>query len=215
MKLKLILDVETTGLPNRYLATGLKLPFGQSPDPKDLKKYDSARVIQFTMLLCDEKFNALEEKDFIIKKTPEINIKNSHIHGITNEISLSSGIPFPDVANEFFALLVRADTIIAHNADFDINVIKSELYRYSLDDIYKEMELKRIVCTMKETTNMLNIIRNGFYSPKAPSLKELYEFVMNEPIQNQHNSLYDVRNLHKIVKTLHDGKDERFPMINI
>lgn len=194
----LILDTETNGLPFRE-----GLPFGKFYDYKKVNYYDTARVVQFSMMLCNEKMEQITLKDFIIKRD-DFNIDNHRFHKITNEISDTKGIQFKDAVKEFYDELKKVDYIVCHNANFDMNVMKSELYRYNFQDILDEMEKKKIICTMEQTKQIVKA-RNG-RGIKSPSLEELYIYCCKEPMINQHNSKYDVINLHKALKILYDDK---------
>jgi DNA polymerase-3 subunit alpha len=185
----LILDVETTGLPKSRKA-----------HYTDLAAYEPARIVQFTMMQCDNDLNEVELKDYIVRADGFI-IENSHIHGITQDISTNDGISFIDILPKLEEFLQTCDTIYAHNAEFDINVIKSELLRYKRQDLIDVIHTKIIICTMKETTNMVNIQTK--YGPKWPTLAELYYHLFKTPLENAHNSKYDVINLHKIVQSLY------------
>lgn len=187
----LIIDVETTGLPLRSRSL---------PKYQESEKYDSARIVQFTSLLCDKEYNEIELLDHVIKLDSNIHISNSQFHGITDEISQSTGVEFSVVAENFKEQLVQCSHIIAHNIDFDVNIIKSELYRMNRLDIIELIDKKSLLCTMHHTKNMVN--KQGQYGIKFPTLAELYEYAFNEPLQNAHNSKYDVLNLHKIIKHL-------------
>ena len=193
----LIIDTETTGLPQ---CKGLS--FGQYPSYKKLHLYDSSRVVQISMMICDEEFNQIEMKDFIVK-ADGFTINNSQFHGITNEISENKGITFLEVADIFMTHLKQVSHIVAHNADFDINVIKSELYRFGLLSVISELKTKTILCTMKHTKPIVKA--RGKYGIKYPSLAELYKFACGENIENAHNSKYDVINLHRAIKQLHNS----------
>ena len=189
----LILDTETNGLPNSPC-------YGMYPLYTNLKHYRNARIVQISFILTDSEFRKLEESDTIIK-SDGFSIDNTEFHGITNEISQTKGTPFTEWANMFNNSLDYVDYIIAHNIDFDINVLKSELYRYNLLDIIDKLEQKRIICTMKGTKSIVKAtfkrpnIKTGALDIKDPSLKELYFFATGKEIQNQHNSLHDIINL--------------------
>jgi len=144
----------------------------------------------------------MEMKDFIIKSNG-FSINNSQFHGITDEISQSKGVSISDIKEEFSKCLKESSFIIAHNADFDVPVIKNELYRLDMNDIIEEIEKKNVLCTMQRTKDMVKA-KNKIGRLKFPRLDELYKFVMNEDMTNAHNSNYDVINLHKAVKTLYD-----------
>ena len=193
----LIIDVETTGLPARG-----NTPFGKNPYYKNLDAYENCRIVQLSYMICDENLNEMEMKDFIIKSNG-FSINNSQFHGITDEISQSKGVSISYIKEEFSKCLKESSFIIAHNADFDVSVIKNELYRLDMNDIIEEMEKKNVICTMQRTKDMVQA-KNKFGKLKVPSLSELYKFAMNEDMTNAHNSNYDVINLHKAVKTLYD-----------
>jgi DNA polymerase III epsilon subunit-like protein len=194
----LIIDVETTGLPQRG-----GLPYGQNPSYEKLHMYDSSRIVQISMMLCNDKFEQIEFKDFIVK-ADGFTIGNSQFHGITNEISSNMGIPFYEIAKELSTYLKQVSHVIAHNANFDTCIINSELYRIGLHNIIDELKHKNVLCTMKHTKHIVNA--KNKYGVKDPSLSELYHFVIKKNIENAHNSKYDVINLHTIVKTMYDSQ---------
>ena len=57
--------------------------------------------------------------------------------------------------------------------------------------------------TVKETKNLLKI-PCGRYFFKDPKLSELYEYALGQPMENAHNSNYDVMNLHKAIQMLYN-----------
>ena len=128
----LIIDVETIGLP---------VCNGKYPPYDSLPEYENARVVQMTMMLCDDNWEQLELFDFIIK-ADGFDIANSTFHGITNEISSERGIPFQDIALILSEQLKKVTKIMAHNAHFDIFIIKSELFRISMHSIIEEINSK-------------------------------------------------------------------------
>lgn len=177
----IILDVETTGLPIRIN--------GMMADYKNNKNYDPARMVQMSWKVLDENFNTLTTKDFIIQRRG-FDIKNSHIHGITNEIS-DSGEKLKNVILAFYKDLIDCDLIVAHNIDFDINVILNHCYRIKAQKVIDIILLKNKYCTMKKSKNILKI--KGFNSSyKFPKLSELYNYYFKKEIENAHNSAYDV-----------------------
>jgi len=200
----LIIDVETTGLPKKQKNS----LFGQLPAYENLNAYDSARVVQVSIMLCNEFFEEIEFVDFIVK-TDGYSISNSQFHGITNEISATEGIPFIEIAEVLLNMLKKVSHIVAHNAIFDISILKSELFRLGLYSIIDELDTKQILCTMKHTKHIVKAL-NKIGNIKYPSLAELYYFVFNENIENAHNSKYDVINLHNIVKNMYDSKQLNF-----
>jgi len=193
----LIIDVETTGLPIR---NGLK--YGEFPPYEKLNLYDTSRIVQITLMLCNENLEQVELKDFIIK-ADNFSIDNSSFHGITNEISENKGVPFSEVVEVIKLYLPKVSYIIAHNLNFDISILYSELYRLNMHSIIYEVKSKGMICSMKDTKNIVKSTNN--YGIKDPSLKELYYFVFQKDMENAHNSKYDVINLHLSIKNLFDN----------
>jgi DNA polymerase-3 subunit epsilon len=203
----LFIDTETTGLPNTH-----NLRWGVYPDYKELDKYSNARIVQFSMLITDTKFAFEDVKDYIIKREG-FDITNQEFHGITNEMSDKIGINFDIVAIEiFYELLKKVSHIVAHNVAFDVGVIKSELYRRNLHHIIDELDKKTLLCTMKHMKPILKII-NPYGNYKNPSLNEIYKYNFKENIENAHNSLYDVKNLHKVVEHMYKNKTLNYEIV--
>lgn len=194
----LFIDTETNGLPN---VKNLNLKWGDYPFYKLLDRYNSARIVQLSYMITDNQFNQLELIDHIIKRD-NFDIANSEFHGITNDIS-DNGIEFDYAFEEFYNSLKKVTHIIAHNIAFDINVIKSELYRRNKIYIIDEIDKKTLLCTMKHSKNILKII-NQYGRYKNPSLNEIYRFAFNKDINNAHNSKYDVINMHAVIKKMYD-----------
>ena len=113
-------------------------------------------------------------------------------------------------------MIKKASHIFAHNSNFDLNILKSELHRYGLNDILNEVNKKTIVCTMKETKFIVNIPDKYGVGIKDPSLAELYKAINNENISNAHNAKYDVINLQKTIKKLFElGKFKKNIVLNV
>ena len=193
----MFIDTETSGLPDTH-----NLRWGVYPDYWKLNKYENARIVQFSMLITDTQFKYEDVKDYIIKREG-FDITNGEFHGITNDISDTIGVDFNVVAIEiFYELLKNVTHIVAHNVAFDIGVIKSELYRRKLQYIIDELDKKTLLCTMKHMKPILKII-NPYGNYKNPSLNEIYKFNFKTDVENAHNSLYDVKNLHKVVENMY------------
>lgn len=195
--MSLIFDTETNGLPV------CNKGYGYFPIYSDLSKYDNARVVQVSYIITDKFYNKLEESDTIIK-FDNFKIENHRFHGITELISETDGIPFIEFANNFSNSLDFVNIIIAHNINFDFNVLCSEFYRYNLLDVLNKFESKMQMCTMKRYKQVIGAKFKGvsFNGIKDPNLKELYFYATGEIMENHHNSFYDTLNLWKAVKKL-------------
>jgi DNA polymerase III epsilon subunit-like protein len=198
----LFLDIETNGFPdNKGLA------YGEYPMYNILDKYNNARIVQISAMLCNDKFEQITLIDLIIK-TNGFTITNSNIHHITNEISEKSGITIHNAITDLYELIKQSSHIFAHNSNFDMNVLKSELYRAGLTNVIDEINKKSIVCTMKHTKNIVKICNS--YGIKDPKLSELYTCVTRKPMIQQHNAKYDVIHLHEAIKKLFDDNRLNF-----
>jgi DNA polymerase-3 subunit alpha len=194
----LFIDTETNGLPNMT-----NIRYGDYPLYTNINKYDTARVIQLSFMLCDKNLNEIEMHDYIIKRE-NYEINNYEFHNITNEIS-DKGYDFNYVINILMKTLEKCQYIIAHNINFDINVIRSEFYRRNNIDYIKEINKYKQICTVKQFKYIVNA-KNKYDKIKDPSLKELFHFAFNKELECAHNSKYDVINLHKAVKYFYDNK---------
>lgn len=192
----LIFDTETTGLP---ICPG----YGAFHKYDDLCKYENSRVIQISYIITDDDYNKLEESDTIIK-TDGFTINNSAFHGVTNERSQSEGIAFVEFAKQFGNSLDHVDCIIAHNIQFDLHVLASELYRYSQFSVLEKFLSKKPICTMAYTKYIINATFKSGSGVKDPNLRELYFYCTGKDLKNHHNSMYDTLNLLECVQILHN-----------
>jgi DNA polymerase III epsilon subunit-like protein len=161
------------------------------------------------MLITDNHFKYEDVKDYIIKRE-DFEITNGDFHGITNDISDTTGVDFNVVAVDiFYEMLKKVTHIVAHNIGFDVGVIKSELYRRNLQYIIDELDKKTLLCTMKHMKPILKII-NPYGNYKNPSLNEIYKYNFKTDVENAHNSLYDVYNLHKVVEHMYKNKTLKY-----
>jgi len=172
----LFFDVETNGLPRNW-----KAPM------KDLDNWP--RVISLAFILVSETGLPLMEKHSLIKPDgwimPEADFWKEN--GFSQEKSMEEGIPISEVLAEFVLAVNQADVMIAHNMNFDYNVIGSELIRNNLRADKKPEK----VCTMESTTQLLQL--PGRFGFKFPKLQELYSFLFNKEFDGAHDALVDVR----------------------
>lgn len=185
MKL-LVFDTETTGLP-------------RSRVPSNVEPNNWPHIVSISWVILNTDTNTVEkERSYIIKPInwtiPEESIK---IHGITVEKANQLGYPLAKVLGEFLA--EEYDTLVAHNMDFDYNVLDNAI-RWDLDMAFTVIKKPKI-CTMELSRDICNL-KGMFGKPKAPKLKELYEKAFGVlPSEDQlHNSLYDVKVLTKVIQ---------------
>lgn len=171
----LFFDTETTGLPINWDA------------PVD--KLDNwPRLVQLAWQVYDLNENILEEHNYIIKPDGfKISSEASAIHKITTEIATETGVDLLTILKVFSSSVKNSDLMVAHNYNYDYNIMGSELLRNGLKNDLKE---KEHICTMEESTDFCKI--PGPYGYKWPKLEELYYMLFKESF-NAHNALDDIK----------------------
>jgi DNA polymerase III epsilon subunit-like protein len=196
MKL-LIFDTETTGLP---------------PKSKTLKNEELhlwPYVVQFSYIVYDtETHRIIKIKDDVIHIPIEMCQEVIDIHGITNKMARASTCLINDSLQEFYADYLRVDQLIAHNFQFDWNMIQIELMRLIIrekpfqENIYlsilktiQEITPERTYCTMANSTELCDLKTRSKFGKefvKFPKLSELHYHLFGVTPRNLHNSLNDV-----------------------
>ena len=109
----------------------------------------------------------------------------THIHKIKHVQALRHGLPFVQVYDKFVEILKssRVDTLVAHNASFDKNVLFSECYRYGLSvEPFKHL---KFVCT-------LELSRGAFLDTPNYKLDTIYKHITGD-VFRAHDALEDSR----------------------
>ena len=170
-KRKLILDTETTGL-----------------------SFENDKIIEIGIVeLID---NVLTQNYFHEYINPEMNISLSaqKIHGISNEFLIGNPT-FSKIARKFLDF-IKDDTIIIHNAEFDVNFINKELQNCGLGNI-KNSVIDTIKIAKKE------------FPGQTVNLDSLCKKLdVNNTRQNFHGALLDATLLSKVFLKLTTGKQE-------
>lgn len=197
----LLFDTETTGLPK----TRISAINGQDNWP---------HIVSISWIILDADTNTILKKaSYIVRPNGWVISEESvAIHHITNEMAHLNGVPLSDVMYAF--LNEEPDILVAHNANFDYNVLVNAIkWDLRMDPIILE---KPVFCTMKSSKNICRIPSK--YGFKSPKLSELYEFVMKKSptAGSLHGSMYDTEILTEIMQTCNELRT-RFglPVINV
>lgn len=197
----LLFDTETTGLP-KTRNSAIK-----GPD-------NWPHIVSISWIILDADTNTILKKASYIVRPNGWTIPQDSIaiHRITNENAQLNGVPLSDAMYAF--LNEEPDILVAHNADFDYNVLVNAIkWDLRMDPVVLD---KPVFCTMKLSKNICRIpSRYGF---KAPKLSELYEFVMKKPptAGSLHGSLYDAEILTEIVQSCNELRTPiGLPVINV
>jgi DNA polymerase III epsilon subunit-like protein len=184
----LIFDTETTGLPVDW-----KIPAQRQP-------HNWPHVVSIAWMVLDSETNKIEtQKSYIIKPigwtVPE---ESTAIHGIRHSFAESYGAPLGEVIREFFE--TGCDMYVAHNMNFDENVIMNAVYWDLNGDVYRFQSPTK--CSMKLSASMCRIPFKSGGGNKPPKLSELYEHVFRrKPVLSRlHGSFYDAKILTEIIQ---------------
>ena len=176
----LIFDTETTGLAPKNVAVNV------------VDKWP--HIVQLSWVIYnDETKNVEEEYDNIISLGTHIPIspESTAIHGITSELSRAKGVAIEVALFDFKRAADRCGKIVAHNLEFDMNMMRVEFQRNRMYHVrFPTMEY----CTMKEGTKLCQIKKmwdDGSVSLKYPKLIELHRYLFgsqeSDPV-GLHNS---------------------------
>ncbi len=173
----LFFDTETNGKPINY-----KAPMAQVSN--------WPRVTQLAWSIYDDEGKLLYQRSFLIKPdgwkipTEQFFIDNN----MSTERCEAEGKPMVQVLDTFIddIDLGSVDLLVAHNMDFDYNVLGAEMIRHQM----KANRLLKRFCTMQQTTNICKI--PGKYGFKWPTLQELHTFIFREPFVGAHDAMDDV-----------------------
>jgi len=187
----LIFDTETSGLIPKHTV------------PLDAQPY----VLQLSYVIYNPEINKVVKiVDLIIRPPEHVVIQPiiTEITGLTREICDTQGVPMEDALREFYEEYLRCDFIVAHNIEFDSEMIRIEIMRnLGLENTWCPLlrtvfsfgdKAKPTYCTMIHGRGICNIIRttpSGRTWIKPPKLEELYEKLFDKKPQNLHNALVD------------------------
>ncbi len=184
----MIFDVETTGL----------IP--QNRETKSLS--EMPHIIQISFVIFDtQSWSVVGSFDSYIRISPDIDIsdKITTLTGITREMC-DKGDTIQNTMRYFYEEYMKCDIIVAHNIEFDKEMVRIEMERIVYDGYnkvfnkeYEKSVEKVLYCTMKYGRNICKIELNGkngtYY--KNPKLVELYEILFGMTPKGLHSSLID------------------------
>ncbi|KAF5063300.1 WG containing repeat protein [anaerobic digester metagenome] len=182
-KITLFLDTETTGFP-----------LSQNASYENFNNWPY--LVQVGFILYDEALGNLAERNIMIAPEGyEIPLESTKIHGISNRYAKESGENRKDVLFFMDNILSKVDTIVGHNVDFDINVLKCEILRVkgSEKPLFTQ-KYHNIIDTMKIGVDICRLPSDKYNEKyKWPKLDELYSTLFNKSFEGQHNAMNDIR----------------------
>lgn len=176
----LFFDTETTGLPK------------DRKIPAEKQKDNWADIVSISWMLFENE-KMITKASHIVKPgawiIPE---ESTKIHGISHYLAVQTGSPLVDVLEQFTRDLHLADYVVAHNFDFDMNVVNGAIWwRLGISEI---PVWSNPICTAKYGKDLTRIESQNKFGKyfRFPKLSELYAHVMKKEASiSLHNSLHD------------------------
>lgn len=175
----LFIDTETSGLPN----------FNERA-----RHESQPHIVQLATMLTRDDGEVVESHNVIIKPDGwTIPKEVSDVHGITDEIA-QIGISERLAATLLFDMVKKANTLVAHNIQFDKFIARIALRRFDLFTDAEDAWWKAIptFCTMREMTDICCLPSPKGRGFKFPKLTEAYEFAFKKQLNGAHSALADL-----------------------
>ena len=181
----IVIDTETIGLPEQTR-------YQTFYNPSNYSKYKTSRVIEIGYYIYTSSGEFISKRNILVK--PEnFKVENSEIHGITQEHLEREGISLIGALSILAEDIASCDTIVAHNLQFDFNVLAAECYRILANGhneiarkLVDKMTSMKKVCTMELGMQKLGRTRRI-------KLSHLYEELTDEEWDQQHRAEDDAR----------------------
>ena len=155
-------------------------------------------VLQFALALFDESGKMLQSYNRLWTLPENVQISRSayNVHKIgyrrLREDGMAAAPQLRVVQKQLARLLERKVPIVAHNASFDVRLLKQTADKHEVE---WDFAIEHTFCTMKNSKPYTNIFSIKTGKPKSPSNTELYEFLHSrKPEFGQlHDALTDVK----------------------
>lgn len=186
----LVIDTETTGL----------FDFKQPADAPG-----QPRLAHVNMIRCDKDGNAIKTLDFIIDGadwTEEDFAAVEHPdnpNDVTRAKMQAHGVPVRRALSAYVEAINNGDIVVAYNAQYDTKVMRAELRRAEMPDMF---EGTPNICVMKSMTNICRIPHpKGWRSFKWPNLAEALEH-LGITLENAHSAGADTEGARQVMQYL-------------
>jgi DNA polymerase III epsilon subunit-like protein len=179
----LLVDCETTGLITPYCKHPAAIDY---PPIKNNKAYDGARIVSIawtTISTADWSPDTMKT-NYKLRKIESFVHGAEKIHGLTEEMLNTVGVTFEELltVHGLEDAISQADTVVAHNALFDILILANECHRAARPQLAAKLN---------------NIARSGQYFCTLTAARKMYP------------STYNL-NLYSFYEKLHNGKKSEF-----
>lgn len=185
----LIIDTETNDLPNYKLAAD------DDAQPR------LAELAMIRVDLVDGVWKAIHEHDQFVKPDGWLMKEGATAaNGLTTEFLLENGVPLVEILRAYSDAIKEGRAVIAHNAQFDLKIMRGELRRNGMDDLF---EFTPNTCTMRALTPICNVpFANGRRGAKWPTMAEAMNHFEIPFEGQQHTALADARGVFQLFMKL-------------
>ncbi len=158
-------------------------------DTETTGRSKTSRLVELGYVIYQDKeeehryTNLIRPEGFIIPKGAQ------DVHGISTEKAEEYGIPLEMALTDIVSECRAADLLIAHNMDYDYNIIRNELIRTDFEE--KELPIETY-CTMKSLTDYCALDNPNHPGYKWPKLWELHREVFGDIPEQEHRALSDI-----------------------
>lgn len=145
------------------------------------------RLVQLGWICCESAGQPVASAEYLIR--PEgfsIARGAAAVHGITTSKAREEGVALQPVLDEFEAAVEKSSVFVAHNINFDYNVLTAEFIRANRS---VPIDRGKCRCTMTESTDFCEL--PGPYGNKWPKLGELYQILFNTSFEETHSARAD------------------------
>ncbi len=188
----LVIDTETSGL----------FDFKQPADAPGQPRLAHLAMIRVSADLAEES----REDLYVLPhgwSMPQGPGTAGEINGLTDEFLEERGIPMSHVLKAYTDEIRGGRAVVAFNAQYDCKVLRGELRRLGLPDLFEETPN---ICVMRPLTGICRIPRPNGRGLKFPNLTEALDHFKVRPSQfkahgavdDAHGALLIMRQLHRI-----------------
>lgn len=169
-----IIDTETTGL----------FEFSRPADADG-----QPRLASIALLACDHDLNLVAATSVLIRPDGwEMPLAAERINGLSTELLTKHGAPVTEVLWRYAEEINWGSIIVAHNADYDTKIMRGEMRRAGMPDLYGKT---RTLCTMKALVDTCAIPKPSGRGYKWPKLSEAMRHCCGREHANAHGALPD------------------------
>lgn len=175
----LFFDTETTGLWDK------RLPCGHEGQP---------RIVQIAAILADAASREeIMRIDLIVLRDQPIPEASSKVHGTTTEVSQAIGLTEGPVLDVFCDMVAVADLLVAHNIEFDVNVVNNAARLLSGNPKIDVFAGKKQFCTMLAAVPVCKFPnQNGYRGYAWPKLERAIPHLLGREPTAAHRAVGDV-----------------------